>query len=183
LTPIDCTLELIEKYRIRAADVDRVNIHTYGLALSTEIADPKTGKDAGFNAPFLLSVLLLEGSLPPEIFLDDKKVKDEKVQEFMKKVHTQIDPESDKYYPQKRRVTVEILTKDGKVYSQRRDGFKGEPDWPLDRKDISAKFMNFASKTLGKRRAEKVIDFVFRLDEKDSIQELFMLLSRMDPAC
>ncbi len=182
LTPIDCTLELIEKYRIRAADVDRVNIHTYALALSTEIADPQTGKDAGFNAPFLLSVLLLEGGLPPEIFLDDKKVKDEKVQEFMKKVHTQIDPESDKYYPQKRRVTVEILTKDGKVYSQRRDGFKGEPEWPLDRKEIAAKFVNFASPTIGKQRAQKVVDFVSRLDEKDSIQELFPLLGGKEAA-
>jgi 2-methylcitrate dehydratase PrpD len=99
----------------------------------------------------------------------------------MKKVHTQIDPESDKYYPQKRRVTVEILTKDGKVYSQRRDGFRGEPEWPLTRKEIAAKFTNFASKTIGKQGAEKVIDFVSRLDEKDSIQELFPLLVRKEP--
>jgi len=85
LTPIDCTLELIEKHRIRSADVDRVNIHTYSVSRSTEIADPKTGKDAGFNAPFLLSVLLMEGGLPPEIFLNDEKVKDKQVQEFMKR--------------------------------------------------------------------------------------------------
>jgi len=97
-------------------------------------------------------------------------------------VHTQIDPESDKVYPQKRRVTVEILTKDGKAYSQRRDGFKGEPEWPLGRKAIAAKFMSLASGTIGEERAQKVVDFISRLEEKQSIQELGSLLSGKKPS-
>ena len=127
LTPIDATLELIRKYGIRAGDVDQVNVYTYSVALSREIPDPRTGKDAGFSAPFIISVLLLEGSISPETF-SDEKVKNKQVQELMKRVHTKVDPESDKNYPQKRQVTVEILTRDGKVYSQKLDGFRGEPE-------------------------------------------------------
>jgi 2-methylcitrate dehydratase PrpD len=179
LAPIDCTLELLKKYKIRAAEVDRVNIYMYSAAFTTEILDPRTGKDAGFSAPFIVSLLLLEGAIPPASFNDDK-VKDQRVQELMKKVHTQVDPESDRLYPQKRRVTVEIQTKDGKKYSQKVDGFKGEPDWPLTRKEIQAKFMSLASPVLGEKRAQEVIDYISRLEEKDSIQDLGSLVKRRE---
>jgi 2-methylcitrate dehydratase PrpD len=179
LAPIDCTLELLKKYKIRASDVDRVNIYTYSAAFTTEILDPPTGKDAGFSAPFIVSLLLLEGAIPPASFNDDK-VKDQRVQELMKKVHTQADPESDKLYPQKRRVTVEILTKDGKKYSQKVDAFKGEPDWPLTRKEIQTKFTNLSSPVIGEERAQEVVDYISRLEEKDSIQDLGPLLKRRE---
>jgi len=179
LAPIDCTLELLKIYGIRAAEVDRVNIYTYSVAFTTEILDPGTGKDAGFSAPFIVSLLLLEGAIPPASFTDDK-VKDPRVQELMKRVHTQVDPESDKLYPQKRRVTVEILTKDGKKYSQKVDAFKGEPEWPLTRREIQTKFMNLASPALGEQRAQGVIDYISRLEEKDSIQDLGSLLKKQE---
>jgi 2-methylcitrate dehydratase PrpD len=179
LAPIDCTLELLKKNQIRAAEVERVDIHTYSAAFTTEILDPTTGKDAGFSAPFIVSLLLLEGAIPPASFNDDK-VKDPRVQALMKKVHTQADPESDKLYPQKRRVTVEILTRDGKKYSERVEAFKGEPDWPLTRKEIQAKFTNLASSVIGKERAQEVLEYISRLEEKNSVQDLGGLLKRRE---
>lgn len=177
LTSIDATLELIKKYGIRAADVDQVNVHTYSVSLTADIPDPRTGKDAGFSAPFIISMLLLEGGISPETF-SDAKVKNKQVQELMKRVHTKIDPESDKNYPQKRQVTVEILTRDGKVYSQKLDGFRGEPESPLTRKEIEAKFMDLASGVIGKQNAQKIVNFTDKLEKKDSIRELGSLLNR-----
>jgi len=126
-----------------------------------------------------MSLLLLEGAIPPASFNDDK-VKNQRVQELMKKVHTQADPESDKLYPRKRRVTVEILTKDGKKYSQKVEAFKGEPDWPLTRKEIQTKFTNLASPVIGEERAQEIIDYISRLEEKDSVQDLGSLLKRRE---
>jgi len=177
LAPIDCTLELLKKHKVKASEVDRVNIHTYSAAFTTEILDPATGKDAGFSAPFIVSLLLLEGAISPASFTDEK-VKDPRVQDLMKKVHTHVDPESDKLYPRKRRVTVEILTRDGKKYSERVEAFKGEPDWPLTRKEIQAKFTSLASPVLGARGAQAVVDYLSKLEEKRSIQDLGALLKR-----
>ena len=168
LTPIDATLELIAKYGIRAADVDQVNVYTYSVALSSAIPQPRTGKDAGFSAPFIIAMLLLEGRITPETFRDEK-VKSRQVQELMKRVHTSVDPESDKNYPQKKQATVEIRTHEGKVYSQRLDGFKGEPEWPLTRKDIEAKFMSLASGVIGKQKAEEIVNFISSLEKRNSL--------------
>ena len=177
LTPIDATLELIQKYKIRAEDVDQINVYIYSVALTAEILDPRTGKDAGFSAPFIISMLLLEGRITPETF-SDEKVKDRQVQQLMKKVHTKVDPESDKNYPQKRQIKVEILTRDGKVYSQKLDGFRGEAEHPLTRKEIEEKFMDLASGVVGKQKAKKTIAFIAGLEKKDSLQELGSLLKK-----
>jgi len=177
LTPIDATLELIKKYKIRAEDVDQVNLYIYSVALTAEIPEPRTGKDAGFSAPFIISMLLLEGSISPDTFRDEK-VKDKQVQALMKKVHTKVDPESDKNYPQKRQIKVEILTRDGKVYSQKLDGFRGEAEHPLTRKEIEAKFMDLASGVIGGQKAKKIIEFIAGLEKKDSVQELGSLLKK-----
>jgi 2-methylcitrate dehydratase PrpD len=177
LTPIDATLELIKKYKIRAEDVDQVNLYIYSVALTAEIPDPRTGKDAGFSAPFIISMLLLEGAISPETFRDER-LKDPGVRELMKKVHTRVDPEFDKNYPQKRPVRVEIQTRDGKVYSQKLDGFRGEAEYPLTRNEVEAKFMDLASGVIGGPRAKKIIAFVAGLEKKDSITELGSLLKK-----
>jgi len=168
LTPIDATQELIAKYGIRAADVDQVNVYTYSVALSSAIPQPRTGKDAGFSAPFLIAVLLLEGGITPEMFCDEK-VKSGPVQEMMKRVHTRVDPESDKNYPRKKQATVEIRTREGKVYSQRLDGFRGEPEWPLTRSEIEEKFMGLASGVIGKQKAEEIVNFISCLEKRNSL--------------
>lgn len=179
LPPIDATLALIEKYGIRAADVDRVNVYTYSVALEAEIHDPRTGKDAGFSAPFIISMLLLEGGISPETFTDEK-VKDERVQGLMKRVHAQADPESDKSYPKIRKVRVEIATRDGRVYSQKVEGFRGEPESPLTRKEIETKFMNLASGIIGTPKAEEIVHLIANLEEKGSVQKLGSILSKRE---
>ncbi len=175
LTAIDATLELITKYGIRAAEVDRVDVSTYSVALSTAIPQPRTGKDAGFSAPFIIALLLLEGGVTPETFRDDK-VKSRQVQEVMKRVHTRVDPEIDKNYPQKKQAKVEIRTHEGKVYSQKLDGFKGEPEWPLTRREIEAKFMDLASRVIGQQKAEETVQFISDLERKNSLSS-FLLFS------
>ena len=92
---------------------------------------------------------------------------------MMKRVHTKVDPESDKNYPQKRQATVEIRTREGKVYSQRLDGFKGEPEWPLTRREIEAKFMELASGVIGKQKAEEAVNFISSLEKKNSLSSFF----------
>jgi 2-methylcitrate dehydratase PrpD len=175
LPPIDATLALIEKYGIRAADVAEVNVYTYSVALETEIHNARTGKDAGFSAPFIISMLLLEGGILPETFRDEK-VNDGRVQELMKKVHTQADPESDKNYPQKRVVTVEILTRDGRVLSQKVEGFRGEPESPLTREEIKGKFISLTSNVIGRPKVQQIINFIEGLERKKSVQKLGALL-------
>ena len=124
LAPIDATLELLEKYRIKAEDVETVNVYTHSVALDADISEPQTGKDAGFSLSFVISLLLIAGSISHEKF-SDEKLNDPEIQRLMKKVHGKVDPEIDKNYPKMRQVRVEVMTKAGKTYIQKLDSFRG----------------------------------------------------------
>lgn len=179
LAPIDATIKLIEKYNIRAEDVRQVDVYTYSVALETDIAEPRTGKEAGFSLPFVISVLLIDGNLSFEKF-SDAKVRDKQILRFMKKVNPIIDAKIDRNFPHKRQVRVEIVTQKGEKYSQELDWFKGEPEWPLSKQEIERKFADFASTTVGKHRTKKVIDFLDRLEKVGTIRPFFRLLKRSD---
>jgi hypothetical protein len=73
---------------------------------------------------------------------------------------------------------VEIRTRHGKLYSQKLDGFRGEAEYPLSRKEIEAKFLDLASGVIGEPKAKKVIAFIPGLEKKDSIKELGSLLRK-----
>lgn len=179
LAPIDATMELLEKYSIRADDVRQVNVYTYSLALETDISEPRTGKDADFSLPFVISVLLIDGSVSPEKFID-AKVRDKQILDLMKKVNPIVDPEIDRNFPYKRQVRVEIVTQEGKKYSQELNWFKGEPEWPLNKQEIEKKFLNLASKIGGEHKSKKAIAFLDRLEEAKVIRPLFPLLRRRE---
>ena len=177
LAPIDATMELVKNYGIRAEDVEAVNVYTHSVAHDADIPEPRTGKDAGFSLPFVISLLLIDGGISREKFTDEK-VNDKRIQRFMKRVHGKVDPEIDKSYPKMRQVRVEIVSKSGKTYSQKLDWFRGEAECPLSKHEIEAKFMNLASGVLGEQQSKEVIAFVGGLEEAESIIPVLSLATR-----
>jgi len=170
--PLDAFQQLVEQHKLQIEDIAQVKAKTYSVAINTEIHEPKTGSDAQFNLPFAISVAAIFGNAFPEQFTDEK-LKDERVQKFMKKVKVEHSPDLDKDYPQKRGTVVDIITKDNQVYSNKLDFAIGEPECPLSATELQGKFRHLASKVLGDKKTEMIIEFVDRLEAAETISNLF----------
>ena len=178
---VDATQYLVNKYGLKPGDVEKIRIREYGTAFAILIKDPKNGRQAEYSIPFIVSIALIYGAVSLDRFTDTT-LKSEPIQQLMRKITVEHDPELDKEFPQKRPSIVEITTKDGKVFSHRVDLAKGEPENPLSKSEIEDKFNHMASKVVNEETRQKIIDCVNRLETIDDITGLFPLLKATSSA-
>jgi 2-methylcitrate dehydratase PrpD len=77
------------------------------------------------------------------------------------------------------RPTVEIRTRDGRVFSCTPDGVPGDPAHPVGWDVLEAKFrdcVSFARRPTIQGNVERLIEMVHRLDGLSDISEMFHLL-------
>ena len=173
--PMDAAAYIVDKHNIDWRDIEQIRVKTYSVALDLEIDDPRTGEEAKFNAPFGIAVLLING----DAFLDrfsDQNVKDEQIQNLMRKITVEYDPELDKEFPVKRGTKAEITTKDGRAFSHALDLAKGEPESPYSKAEIEDKFNQLTSWLMDSQTRQKTLDFVNRLETVKNISDLFIWL-------
>jgi 2-methylcitrate dehydratase PrpD len=173
--PIDATLLIVKQNRIPWKEIKRIKVKTYSVARKMEIEHPQTGDDAKFNMPFGIAVALIRGNVLYEQF-NDQNLKDPQIQGLMKRVSVKTSPELDQDYPAKRGTIVEIMTRDGKTYTQALDVARGEPEFPLSPEEVEEKFRQFASGLIEPEALGKVIHFVQTLEDQKGVSDLFSWL-------
>ena len=87
------------------------------------------------------------------------------------------DKELDRTYPAKRASIVEITAQDGRVFSERVDHARGDPDNPMTTEEIRAKFADLAGEVFSKERCAELERAVDRVERLASIRELSALLA------
>jgi 2-methylcitrate dehydratase len=95
---------------------------------------------------------------------------------LMKRVTVETSSELDQDYPTKRGTIVEIMTPDGKTYTQALDVARGEPEFPLSPEEVEEKFRQSASGLIEPEALRKVTHFIQTLEDQKEISELFRLL-------
>lgn len=173
--PIDAALHIVSKHKINIEDIEQIGVKIYAVALDLEIEAPTTGDEAKFNIPFGIAVALIYGDAFADKFTDDN-VKNEQVQELMRKVTVNHEPDLDREYPEKRGTIVEVVTKGGKAFSCQLNVAKGEPEWPLSKSEIEGKFKRLTSGVIDTETKQEIIDFVDKLETAERISHIFTLL-------
>jgi 2-methylcitrate dehydratase PrpD len=147
---IDCVLQLKQAHGVTPADVQRIRLGVLsGGALL--VADPIEQKrnpqsvvDAQFSAPYAAAVALVFGTGGIDAYAPDK-LQDPTVRELMARTDCYRDPSLDAEYPQKWPAVAEIRLKDGRVVSTRVEFATGEPENPVPREALIAKFVSLAA--------------------------------------
>jgi 2-methylcitrate dehydratase PrpD len=170
--PIDATLYITSQHGINWQDIEQIKVKIYSVALDLEIDEPKTGDEAKFNIPFGIAVALISGNAFVDKFTD-QNLKDAQIRQLMNRVAVEHDPELDREYPAKRGTRVKITTKGGKVFQHELDLAKGEPEYPLSKSEIEAKFKNLTSEVIDSEAGQRIIEFVERLEIIEEISGLF----------
>jgi len=173
----DLILDLVRQHDLGAADIERIDVGTNSNVPNALIyPTPKTALEGKFSIPFCMAIAVLERKAGIAQF-QDRKVRDKKVIELMKRVTLSVDDELEKLGYDQVRSRIRITLKNGRVIEGRYDVARGHPEKPLSWAEIGEKFRDCAALVLPDKCANDVIQLIARVDELKSLRPLLRALS------
>jgi 2-methylcitrate dehydratase PrpD len=107
----------------------------------------------------------------------DRKVRDKKVVELMKRVTLSVDDELERLGYDQVRSRVRVTLKSGRVIEGRYDVARGHPEKPMSWAELGDKFRDCASLVLADQDAEEAMQLVARVEELRSLKPLLRALT------
>ena len=173
---IDTLAKIIEEHRIRADDVEeiQVGVSETSLAHGGTIYEPTDVASAQFSLPFSLALRLLKNDNDLSLYIDPKLRKDPEVLALARKVKSYADPQAkgDKNY----NTTMEVKLVGGKSIKAFQEYPPGSPLNPVTRDVLRNKFRKLASAVLPESRIERIIDEVEHFEKLEDVSSLVPLL-------
>ena len=125
---------------------------------------------AQLSFPYIMAIGMRHGWIKVEHF-EDKERGDPEMARLAGLVHVKGTAEMDGLYPANRPARVTITTDRGKFEKEAMEAL-GAREVPLDDARLGDKFRDLVDPVLGKERAIKLLDALWRLDELDNIKSL-----------
>lgn len=178
--PIDCTIKIMQNNGIKPEDIERISVDVVKEAVRAVVEpreikyNPPVVGAAQFSLPYSVAVAALYGQASVEQFRDDL-LTDPDIKAMMNRVEMGHTGALDKYLPYIFAATVEIETKDGKIYKDLTTYTKGDPENPMTAEELKSKFFSLACRTVSAEKAEELYNAVMDL-ENISVRELTALL-------
>jgi 2-methylcitrate dehydratase PrpD len=166
---IDCMLSLRTEHDLPAEQVEELElgILTHASRLVSDPIDvkrkPQTIVDAQFSAPFAAAVALVHGGAGPEHYTE-ATLADEDVRALMARTSCYHADELDRGYPAGMPAAVSARLKDGRTLTASTRFPLGEPENPLSRPALIARFGTLAGPVLGE---EEAVGFASELLDAD----------------
>ncbi|MBW2342168.1 MAG: MmgE/PrpD family protein, partial [Deltaproteobacteria bacterium] len=175
---IDAALELSNSHRIKPEDVAEILVYVSKM-VSDMVGAPfeireNPQVDAQFSIPYTVAVALTRGKVFLDDFGSDTIKKDSAVLGLAKRIKVVVDlelPVNDISS-----VNMIIKTENGESFSLKVGTLKGSPVRPMSFDDCARKFRNcleYSEKPSLVKNSETLIDFVFNLEKKKDVRELF----------
>jgi 2-methylcitrate dehydratase PrpD len=170
---------------LRPADVAelRLGVLSGGWPLIAEpaerVRDPRNVVDAQFSAPYAAAVALARGRAGLAEF-SDEALRDREIRALLAKTECHRDESLDAEYPRRWPAAVEVRTTDGRVLRRRVEHALGEPENPVPREALVARFVEMvgphaSGTSVGSERrpgARAVADRVLTLEAERDLRVL-----------
>jgi 2-methylcitrate dehydratase PrpD len=166
---IDGALAAQTALEAQAADIARVRVGTYRAALEVAgIEDPRTEMQARFSLKYLVASALVHGSVRLAAF-SPERLAERATRELMTRIEASIDPELDAAFPGRRAARVALETRDGRRHEHYQPTRKGDPDAPLDDRELEAKFLELAAPVIGQPPAQMLLERLWRIEREPAV--------------
>ena len=173
---IDTLAKIIDEHKIRADDVEEIQVGLSETSLSHggAIYEPHDVASAQFSLAFSLALRLLKHDNDLSLYMDSKLWTDPKVLALAKKVKSYADPKAkgDQNY----NTTMEVKLAGGKSIKAFQQYPPGSPLNPVSPDELRKKFRKLAGVVLPASQIDRVIERVDRLESSDDASELTRLL-------
>lgn len=173
--PIEASLCLRAKYRLRPENIEQVRVITHRWAAYLhDHRDIQGITSAKMSIPYSVAVALLTGRAGLEQF-KEQQINNPDVLNLTSRITVEVDEALSALVPTIRTAIVLITTVTGEVLSERVDLPKGEPENPITQTELIEKFTSLA-KFSGKTEADSNQIVNLALNANGSIDSLFSLL-------
>jgi 2-methylcitrate dehydratase PrpD len=162
---IDAVLQATKSKPMRAGEIEAVKVFIYQAALDLlGNVKPVTPYIAKFCIPFCVATALAHGHVNVGDF-SEARLNDPEILGIMERISIWSDPELSQNYPVKWPARVRILTRDGQSLTGKNDYPKGDPENPLEERQVIAKFMTLTEGQVPAVSAERVVERVMNLED------------------
>src|SRR5205823_6341352 len=156
--------------------IQRVVIESHNAAVDIigsepEKWKPKTRETADHSLPYLTAIALIDGEVTDRQF-EPEHFKDPEVWKFLENVKVERNAELSGMYPDAVGNIVHVDVADGRRLTRRVDYPLGHAKNRLKDSAVEGKFSVLVEPILGRERARKIIDIVWKLDEAKNVDEL-----------
>ena len=173
----DLILDLVKEHALHAEDIESIEVGTNSNVPNALIYPmPKTALEAKFSIPFCMAIAVLERKAGIAQF-KDRKVRDPKVVQLMKRVSLYIDGELESLGYDQVRSRIRIKLKNGKMIEGRYDVARGHPEKPMSWAELGEKFKDCASLVLPRKHVDEAIQLVARLEQLETLRPLLRTLA------
>jgi len=153
--PLGGIFQLIERDRIKIADIEAVNIDFLPMSdKALTHTDPQNGLEAKFSIEYCTAAALLDGEVTLDSFTDEKVQRPE-IRALMAKVNRRHVPGDGNFNAHHGYTDIEIVARSAS-HTIRSDKTPGSRDWPLSRDELRQKFIGCARISEGQARAETI---------------------------
>jgi 2-methylcitrate dehydratase PrpD len=175
---IECALRLVQKYEIRARDIEKAVIYLSEADAEAFIGQPFTiggfpQASAAFNCRYTTAIALLKGCVRPGHF-SEESTSDPEIIALANRIQVSKLPEA-----QELSAKLVLKMKDGRELSEFTDAPRGDAlRNPMTREDIIDKFfINIThSKSVTEDKARRLLDLLIELEKVDDVGNIIGLL-------
>jgi 2-methylcitrate dehydratase PrpD len=167
---LDSMLALIGEHGLRADDVAQIRVevqdHEAAIVNNRDMPD--------ICLQHLVAIMLLDGTVTFASSHDEKRMRDRRVLAVRERI--ELVGSARLREAGGRQAMVAITTRDGRVLRHHTEAVKGTPGNPMMRAEVGAKCFDLMAPVLGKDRARRLIDAVWRLEAVKDARQLRPLL-------
>ena len=182
-TSVDAAKRIFEQNTIDPEDIDWIKVKTIGRAVDF-ISNLKmeTIFDAQFSLPHAISMVALGRMAGPEWMSEENMFHNPMARAVAEKVKMEADPSAEQVFFEENGLaipsSVEIRTKDGRVFQEQIKYSKGTPNNPFNRAELEDKFTTLASSFFSKKRVDRILEEIGCLEKLEDISVLVNLLRK-----
>jgi len=132
---------------------------------------PKTRETADHSLPYITAIALIDGEVTDRQF-GPQRFKDPEVWKFLENVKVERHAELSAMYPEAVGNIVHVDLADGRRLTRRVDYPLGNAKNRLKDSAVEGKFLGLVEPVIGERRAKKIIELVWKLDEAKNVDGL-----------
>jgi 2-methylcitrate dehydratase PrpD len=174
--PARTLMNLLEEYKLSAADVAGIEVRTFDKAAKLDNQKPSSMEEAQYSIPFVLGSILAEGQFGPDQMRQDK-LNSPHILKQAGKISLKVEPAFSKLYPALAKCEVVLKTKSGRMVSSDADNVQGDWDLPLSEIDLKDKFVLFTRNRFNARQLETVIHHICSIEATSSVCEFIKAIN------
>lgn len=173
---LDAVSEIMTKNRLNAEEVEAVEVGTHALCMVPPFSNPhpRTFEEAQFSIKYLVALTLLGIPRGP-LWYDPATMNRPDALSLAGKVTLVEDNEVESCFPERLLGKVRIRGKKGD-FAKRVDFPKGEPQNPLEKSDLEAKFRELVEGRVSPEYQDHFLGLVWNLERLDDIGRLTSLV-------